>query len=288
MVPRKVIYLGLMATLVSMFPMLIPAANSESISELESKASRFQSDAQEIYRFDSDALQTIWGAYCGKLDPGTIEWGERFAAEIGLTLQQQERDKVGRLLNDVKPLIESATRLQDDPDSKDKAGKIIEDLRKEERKLQDLDQGVVLKGSNHPFTQYAIEYGKKQHIEQCDRNGELPKVCDKSWPTLSGRPDLVFVDDSGLWIYEFKPDNSDARSLGEKQVRGYVEGVEQYYQHFFQKGRTGGFTDTPDSDHGDKAILEKLEKTPRAWSSDGSALQAQWKVVSYPMCEKKF
>jgi len=262
-------------------------AAAQSLYDLESKVTRFRSDAQSIYRFDEEARQKIWEAYCGQLDPGYGEGNTRFAAEVGQNFQQRQRDSVHRLLSEIGPLAEGIDRFQrSDSKDRDKAGALLDVVRREERTLQGLEAGVVLKGSNHPFTQFAVEYGKRQHSDLCGREGEQPKVCDKNWPGISGRPDLVFVNDSALWIYEFKPDNSAARDMGERQVREYVGGVVAYLQQFFPKGREGGVVGSPDGDRG--AIVEKLQRTPRAWSGDGSTIQVQTKVVTYPMCEKRF
>jgi hypothetical protein len=268
--------------------LLLPAGVlGQSISELESLVSRFVSDAETIYRYDEEGRTAIWEAYCGKLDPGSKKFNERFAAEVGLNYQQRERDEVSRLLSQVGRIAEMTDKLQKGPD-KDKASNFLEKMRREEKKLQELDQGVVLKGSNHPFTQYAIEYGKSQHKSMCGSYGEDPRVCDKSWPSMSGRPDLVFVDGDGLWIYEFKPDNSDAKSAGEEQVREYLNGVQQYYQNFFPKGRTGEINGSPDSGYGGRTMVEKIKNNSRAWSSDGMAIQARTKVVTYSRCDKRF
>lgn len=262
------------------------AAMGQSISELDSLVSRFISDSEKIYRYDEEGRSMIWEAYCGKLDPGSEKFNERFAAEIGLNYQQRERDEVNRLLSQVGRIAEMADKLQKGSD-KDRASNFLEKMRREEKKLQELDQGVVLKGSNHPFTQYAIEYGKNQHKSMCENYGE-PKVCDKNWPTLSGRPDLVFVDSDGLWIYEFKPNSSEAISAGDVQVRKYVDGVQQYYQNFFPKGRTGEINGSPHSDLGGRSMAEKIKSNSKAWSSDGSAIQARVKVVPYSRCDKRF
>ena len=48
----------------------------------------------------------------------------------------------------------------------------------------------------------------------------------------------------------------------------------------------GGVVGSPDGDRG--AIVEKLQRTPRAWSSDGSTIQVQTKVVTYPCAKSVF
>lgn len=108
---------------------LTMSAAFQSISELESRVDRFRSDAKELYRFDEGALDTIWQAYCGKLDPNTEEWGPRFAAEIGQTLQNQESDKVRRLSDDIRSLTESARRLKENANDRDRAAKALDELQ---------------------------------------------------------------------------------------------------------------------------------------------------------------
>ena len=275
------------AFLVAMF--LVPSVGKgESISELEDKADDFHSEAQALYRLDNDNMIQIWEAYCGIFDP-KIKEDREFAADIAQQLQYKEKGVIEQLLaGELPDLVEMANELLQDAESKDKAEDILEELEKEEEKLQDLYDGVVLKGSNHPFVQYAIEYGKKQHEEMCDDFGERPKVCDKDFSGADGRPDLVTVEGGRLIVYEFKPDNSKAKDLGWNQVKRYLAPVVSYYQKFFEDGRNGGFKDEPDSEHGGKEILEKLKESKDAWSSDGKYLQAIPEVKTYSMCDKRF
>jgi len=136
--------------------------------------------------------------------------------------------------------------------------------------------------------QYAIEYGKQQHKDMCDEYGGDPKVCDKNFPGFNGRPDLVTVEGGHLVVYEFKPDNSKAKDKGERQVQGYLPGVVEYYQAFFEDGRNAGTQGEPDDDHGGKKFLQELKASKDTWSSDGSHLEAIPEVKTYNMCEKKF
>ncbi len=281
-------FLGVLgAFLVVLF--LVPSVgNGQSISDLESRADEFRSHAQSLYRLDNDNMNQIWEAYCGRFDP-KIKEDREFATDIGQQLQYKEKGILEQLLaGELPPLVQVANKFLQGADTKDKAQAILESLKKEERNLQNLYDGVVLKGSNHPFVQYAIEYGKKQHEEMCDRYGDRPKVCDQRFPGMEGRPDLVTVENGHLIVYEFKPDNSKAKDLGWRQVEGYLAPVVNYYQNFFEDGRNGGFKGEPDSDHGGKEILNKLKQSKDAWSSDGKTLNVIPEVKTYRMCEKRF
>jgi hypothetical protein len=270
-------------------PML---ATAQSIDDLRSGADTFHHDAEALYRLDNDDLQQIWEAYCGVFDP-KIKEDKEFAADIARQLQEKEKGIIEQLLGgELPPLLDNAKRIQDNSDAeskdKDEAKDIQEGLRGEEKKLNNLYDGVPLKGSNHPFVQYAIDYGKKQHLDMCDKYGEQPKVCDRNFPGMDGRPDLVTVESGHLVVYEFKPNNSSAKDRGWKQVADYLPAVVRYYQGFFKDGRNGEFNGEPDSDHGGRAILEKLKASKEAWSSDGEELQAVPMVQTYDMCEKRF
>ena len=267
--------------------------SAQSIYDLRNNAVRFHSDSEALYRLDDSDLQQIWEAYCGVFDP-KIKEDREFATDIARQLQEKEKGMVEQLLaGELPPLLEAAKKIQDnsdaDPKDKDEAKDIEASLRKEEGKLRDLYNGVPLKGSNHPFVQYAIEYGKKQHLEMCDEFGDQPRVCDQNFPGMDGRPDLVAIESGHLVVYEFKPDNSAAKDRGWKQVAGYLPSVVSYYESFFEDGRNGGFKgDPPDSAHGGREILNKLKNSPDAWSSDGKELQAVPMVKTYSMCEKRF
>lgn len=264
------------------------AVNAGSISDLESNADKFHSEAQSLYRLNNEDLNQIWEAYCGRFDP-SIKEDKEFAADIGRQLQNKEIGILEQLLEGELPdLIQEANKLSESSETKDKAQSILERLKKEEDNLEKLNDGVVLKGSNHPFVQYAIEYGKKQHEYMCGQNGDSPKVCDKEYPGADGRPDLVTFENGHLVIYEFKPDNSKAKDLGWDQVERYLAPVVNYYQNFFEDGRNAGFKGEPDSNRGGKDMLEKLKQSKDAWSSDGKYLQAIPEVKTYSMCEKRF
>jgi hypothetical protein len=274
------------------FLFLTSPANAQSISDLRSRVDRFHSDSESLYRLDEKDLQQIWEAYCGVLDP-KIKEDRDFASDIARQLQDKEKGIIEQLIGHELPsLLEDAKKIREnsEADSKDRdEAKDIEDgLRKEEKKLHDLYDGVPLKGANHPFVQYAIEYGKQQHKEMCDKYGEQPRVCDKTFPGMDGRPDLVAMDGGHFVVYEFKPDNSAAKDRGWKQVAGYLPAVVSYYQAFFEDGRNGGFKGEPDSEHGGLEILKQLKSSKEAWSSDGKQLQAVPMVQTYSMCDKKF
>jgi hypothetical protein len=259
-------------------------AVSQTIDEVSDEVEDFQANAQEVYRLNTEGLQEIWAAYCGLLDPTTNEYDNEFAAVIGANVQSRQEDKWEVAMGQGAELMNTLGPLQDAPETEAEADELFETVDKEITVLRALEAGAVLKGSNHAFVQMAIEYGKDQHEDLCDDEGEDPKICDKTWPSLDGRPDLVYVDDDGLWIYEFKPNNSQAISAGEDQVEGYVDGVQDYFQSFFPNGRGAGYTYYPDSDHGGEAIVKKLLETDDAWNGD--ALEAQWKVVTYNTCDK--
>jgi hypothetical protein len=259
----------------------------QSIGELESDAYHFDNDVQALYRLDHEDLNRIWEAYCGEMDPYANE-DRQFAAEIGKQLQNGESGKLEQLLNSEAPRIKaSAKNLMQGPD-RSKAEEIYNKVEKEEANLERLLNGVVLKGSNHPFVQYAIEYGKEQHQKMCGEYGGDPKVCDQRFEGLEGRPDLVTVEYGHLKVYEFKPNNNKAKSKGETQLSDYVPKVVAYYQKFFEDGRNGGFKGEPDSEHGGVKFLKELKASKDAWSTDGSLLQAIPELKTYEMCEKRF
>lgn len=261
---------------------------AEPISDLESKAKDFISHAQSLYRLDDDSRNAIWETYCGVYDPSYPE-SKQYATLIGQELQGKEQGQFQQLYDgELPPLKEAAKELLKDEKTKDRAEKILDDLTKEEKKLFKLIDGSVLRGSNHPFTQFALEYGKKQHEDMCDRYKENSiRVCDKAFPGADGRADLVTVRDGHLVVFEFKPDNSKANNLGWDQVKRYLAPVVNYYQAFFEDGRNGGFKDAP-SDYGGRKILELLKESKDAWSSDGKYLQAIPQVETYRICDKKF
>lgn len=261
----------------------------EPISDLESKAKEFISKAQSIRQLDDDSRNVIWETYCGEGDPSYPE-SVQYATLIGQELQSREQKQFDQFVNnELPPLVQAAKELLKGDETKDRAQKIIEALTKEEENLRKLLNGVVLKGSSHPFIQFALEYGKKQHIDMCKRLSENNvDVCDKEFSGADGRPDLVTVRDGRLVVYEFKPNSRKGEDAGERQLKRYREPVQSYYQKYFPNGRDGGFYGVPDDKHGGQNILEVLKQSKDAWSSDGKYLQVVPILELYDRCDKKF
>ncbi len=120
------------------------------------------------------------------------------------------------------------------------AARISDDLKKIGNNLQSFSIGAIMRGSNHPFVQYSIEYGKQQHRYMCGNYGGNIKFCDQAFPNFRGRPDLVTIEGGMLVVYEFKPDNSRAISEGQRQLENYMPEIAAYYEQFFENGRRGG------------------------------------------------
>lgn len=274
------------------FPLtaLISALNlpvqAQDISDIERRVDRFRSDAQSLYRLNEEDMTRIWEAYCGRFDP-KIREDRDFAADIGKQLQYREKGILDQLLaGDYPTLISLVRTLSVNSETRDRGAQFEKTLLAEEGKLKQLTDGVVLKGSNHPFVQYAIEYGKRQHVDMCRNNGDSPKVCDKEFPGADGRPDLVTFEGGQLVIYEFKPDSSKAKDLGWDQVRRYIAPVVSFYQKYLPHGQQSEITDYPNSDYGGKEMLQRLKASSNAW--DGKYLKAVPIVKTYSMCDKKF
>jgi hypothetical protein len=287
-------FLGII-TWCSVLPALWHVSEAQDLEDLEDEVEAFQEAAQSIYRFDTEAMETIRAAYCDEFDPGFGEkpvseedkkdFAKRAATEIGLDYQHQN-DQWEELTAQVGPLVDALETLQENLETEARAEELLEIVIKEGGTLQDLGEDVVLRGANQPFVEFAINYGVQKHKDMCSM-GESPRICDKTWPTLDNRrPDLVYVDSSGLWVLEFKPNNDRAISEGEKQVQDYIPGIESYFQNFFLEGRAGGYTSIPDSDHGGEDIVKKLLATDEAWTSDDEAIEAVGKVVTYDRCEE--
>ncbi|GAA4018384.1 hypothetical protein GCM10022631_34180 [Deinococcus rubellus] len=267
-------------------------ASDDSFGSWKSAAEDWIAKTRDIYTLNERALQMIWEAYCGQLDTSYGEEtddAKKFATEIGYSWQQQELEQMNKLRPVLAELKKRADDLRSaDPSSEGDVKTLLENLGSEEKKLNALDDGLVLKGSGHPFVQFALEYGKKAHADLCSSASAVVKVCDRTFDGLSGqRPDLVLVNGDGLWVYEFKPDNRDQISKGEKQLDAYAPAIAAYYQKFFLKGRHGGFDGEPDSDHGGAAMLKAIDDESDAWHGD-TQLEVRRAVVTYQVCEKPF
>jgi hypothetical protein len=252
---------------------------------IEDKVNKYLENAQQIYRLDEEGRNFIWEAYCRKYDL-TLQEDKQYANQVADNWQQKEKAQFNSLITDGNNLINDLQNLSNDPQYKDKVSGWMDKVKKEKNIIEQLDNGVVLKGANHPFVQYATEYGKKQHEDLCGHYSS-PKVCDKDFG--SGiRPDLVYIDPSnGLYVLEFKPDNSEAKSKGEHQLDNYVPMIKSFYEKCFPSGRTGE-PSSLSSDFGGSDFLQKLKFCDSAWESDNMHLKIHREVVTYGPCDKKF
>jgi hypothetical protein len=260
-------------------------SRSESLSELKTRAEDWKNEAKSIYRFDEEELKIIGNAYCDLYDLSLDN--KTSAAQIGYQLQQDETRRLSDVLDHLKTVRDYAEKVRQNPDEADGAKEVLDDLQKEETRLKALNDGVILRGSNHPFVQFAIDYGNTKHKEMCVSFAGSVKVCDVAFPTLDGRrrPDLVTVKSDGLWVYEFKPNNPDAKSLGERQLSDYQPGVAKYYQGFFPNGRTGETKGENDAKLGGLEMLKAIANEPKAWESDDKTIRVQTRLETYERCQ---
>jgi hypothetical protein len=283
--------LALVFITIALFVLVPLQAYAASMSDLQAGFESFMSHAQSLYRLDAADMDKLWEAYCGEMDP-QFEEDKTYARQVGQELQSREAGLRGDLLeNELPKLLQLAKDFQQssatDPKDVDTAKDIEASLLKQQTILQNLRDNVVLKGSNHPFVQFAIEYGKQQHIDMCSKFGvSSTRVCDQRFPDFDGRPDLVVMDGGRLMVYEFKPDNVNAIKKGKKQLLDYVPVVEAYYEDYFVDGREGGFKKQPeDSDHGGQAMLDALANSPEAWS--GNQIAPKGEIATYKTCDER-
>jgi hypothetical protein len=261
-------------------------ANSP-LEELRNRMEELRGHFNYLREVDAKGLEEIWNAYCGHLDPKMVD-DKEYAARIGQTAQEKEQEIIEAAQGMAENAIQDAVQLQQDPDTDiaQEASEILKVAQKYERNIERFQNGIVARGVNHPFTQWAVDYGKRMHEKLEDECGEDPKAKDQPFPGLRGRPDLVTIERGVLTVYEFKPMGEE--DLGRDQVAGYLEGVATYYQSFFEDGLHGGFKDIsnpPPDDKGGQAMLDKLKSSPYSWESDGSTLRALGTVKTYDPCE---
>ena len=283
---KPALSLTLLVTAALLGGSMVRAATFE---DLKNHVGAWLQKVQEIYRFDDQALTLLWQAYCEDLE---TEVNGRSSAEAAARVGQDlQRQQAGNLSDDFKELADlrafaEEARKDPTPATTEDVDELLADMKKEEDKLKALQQGAVLRGSDHPYVQLAIKYGVDMHKSLCDSYRGTASVCDQEFPTLSDRrPDLVAVNGDGLWVYEFKPEGR-AEQAGWKQLADYVPAVLAYYQTFFPKGQHGGFEGKLDDKFGGQAMLDAIDAQDDAWQSGGSQLKVQSKVVTYHRCEK--
>jgi Restriction endonuclease fold toxin 9 len=217
----------------------LPAFAQTSITEANSMVTQFANNSKQIYRLDEDTRHAMWEALCGRMDAENIYDIQR-CQEVIKEFQEKELGNLNYLLSGSANLVRNLERLREDPKvNRNDVDKLLSELNAEIERLTKLQGSGALKGSNNPFVQYAIEYGKKMHEDLQHSMGHDPKIFEKTFGNDNFRPDLVFIDGDGLWIYEFKPNTSAAINQGEGQLSKYKESVEGYFNGLFSNGRKG-------------------------------------------------
>ena len=261
-----------------------PRLRADDIDQLDRDASSWIAKAQALYRLDCDDMGKIWNAYCGVATYGNHEeYDVDFARDTAKELQSPEQSQLQELLDGYEgsgKLRDRAEEFKKNPDTESRASTMLDAMKKEYDKLQSLKDGLVLKGSDHPFVQFAIDYGRRQHDS---KNSDLGcDVYDREFPDAGGRPDCVKVSSDGCWVYEFKPNTSRAVDAGKRQLERYVPAVEKYYQEYLD---SHGDRD-PDSDHGGKDIVKKINDNSKCWEDKKVKFHSD--VVTCDMCEKRY
>ena len=288
------VVVGLFALALATYEVATAATYADtSPAEIQTKVRAFIDSAAALYRLDKDDMTQVWDAYCGFFDPDNPE-DAAFAADIGKQLQESEsgqRDKLLKQLPDLRTLItagkQASTATADD---KAALGRAEDDLKKQEGYLNDLANGVVLKGSNHPFVQTTIAYGQAQHLEMCKEYGDSdkPKLCDVPFESMGDRrPDLIAFEGTHMVVYEFKPDNQRAKDRGLKQLEDYAPHVQDFFEKYFVSGPNKGYTGVPDDDpYQGQKMLDAIKAATDSWHD--TDLQVDQKVATYNMCDNPF
>ena len=267
-------------------------ARAQNIDQFERDGKKWIEDAKSVYRLDCEAKRKIWEAYCKQGDVGIDGQGADIdaARKTARDYQDQQKGQISDLLKKFSELKQQADNLVKAPATTSQVNSLLQDMQKEVKKLNNLEDDVVLKGADHPFVQYAIEYGKQMHIELCDKMRSLaikdsPVVCEKQFER-GFQPDAVFVNEHGLQVYEFKPDSSEAIYAGEKKLNGYFMDVAKYYQQFFEHldGKHVIKKNLPSNLIGGMAMLEAI-LTYGEWR--GNELVANPHVYAYSPCEMR-
>ena len=235
----------------------------------------WNSDADSLFQMDCTELEQIWLALCGSDE-------ERNEAPDRDEARATARDIGNRMKGHVDPMLvryadlkKRGDALIDAEETKAVATALVASMDEKFAKFARIQSGGALRGSDHPMSQYAAEYGKQMH----DDYGKRFKcaVYDQPYGSSSdGRPDCVMPDGECM-ILEFKPDTRKAKSDGARQVARYQGTVTAYYQQRIDakagddSSEQGGIT---------TAVEKKCMSGPRVVFAT--------KVEPYPLCEKKF
>lgn len=244
--------------------------------QFKREAQEWTKKAQDFVRLDCEEMESIWMAGCSAdIEPSESTEQQNMtetAKSIGAKVSQKakELDKEYAVLDTWRDdFIKMSGVLPKDLEP------VVKTMDEQINRVRKASSGAA-KGANHPMVQYAIEYGKQQHKKMEAESRHACEVRDQVFPGSSERPDCV--SGSQCIIYEFKPDNSKAKSKGEAQLRNYKNYVEKYYQDLMNKRQT------PDARHGDKAMIGKIV----AKCLESGKVRFKTKISAYQMCQKKY
>jgi hypothetical protein len=236
--------------------------------------------ARATYRLDCDSMQELWEAYCGTdFEEDPSEEISRPAA-VADALQKKMKAQMNPLLAELQPLAERVKALRAKKATKSLGDDLAAQLKKEQGRLKRLSVKDVWRGSNHPLTFYAQEYGKQQHESLWSSFSCSVPLAANAVAKYPGsghtKPDCIKPEVCEVW--EFKPDSDAGHKEAAEQISDYVQIVPRYYTERFRKGQPA------EAALGGEAIM----KTLAAKCLYGDEIQLKVQPHYYKMCEKRY
>jgi|GEM_PF-4325793 len=204
-------------------------SKKEVFANWQKTSATWLKQATEVFKWSCVEIKKVEDALCGVESEPNETPNYSAAKGLAATMERKALAKIDPLIKQFSDLAKVHKELIEDTSLKSKVEAIYVPMKESNRKLRGAQRKQVLAGARHPFTKYAIEYGKQKH-----RTMGTCKLRDEALPIDSTRPDCF--QPRNCLVIEFKP-RGDREGAG--QVAGYVSKLQSWYTKKVQSRKSG-------------------------------------------------
>jgi hypothetical protein len=183
-------------------------------SAAQSKAEDMKRKQMELRKLTPDEVRRVVEAVCNAEEEDRRDVGrdaaDRVASKVSSELNNLERSR-----DDAYKAIDEVLADDELKANHDSAKRLREEVSDRWKSIERMARNAM-RGANHPLVSFLILKGIEEHksYQQSSSN------CDAyEFETGSRRADCLKADGDTCYVIELKPNNSRARSKGERQAR---------------------------------------------------------------------
>jgi len=244
-------------------------SSKEVFSNWQKTSATWLKEAVAVFKWSCAEIKKVEDTLCGVESEPNETPNYSAAKGLAATMERNALTKIDLLVKRFSELAKTKKELVEDTSLRSKVEAIYAPMKDSNSKLRGAQRNQVLAGARHPFTKYAIEYGKQKH-----RTMGTCTVRDKTLPTGSTRPDCF--QPRNCLVIEFKP-RGDRKGSG--QVAGYVSKLQTWYTKKVQSRTLGK------APWGSKDIMKDI--TSKCANSSGQ-VTLRGQVKFYDRCTSRY